>query len=124
MRNLDYNKNLKERARILRKNSTRAEIRLWCELLRKKQMLGYRFLRQRPIDMYIVDFFNKDLKLIIEVDGKSHDSKSNSDIERDCKLGEMGYSTLRFTNEEILYDSVTAEKKIKTRISELEKSPL
>lgn len=124
MRNFDYNKNLKDRARVLRKNSTRAEIRLWSELLRAKQMFGYRFLRQRPVDVYITDFFNKDLKLIIEVDGTSHDSRSASDIKRDRKLKKMGYSILRFTNEEIFFDLNAVKKKIKTRISVLEQSPL
>lgn len=124
MRNMDYNKNLKERARVLRKNSTHAEIRLWCELLRAKQMLGYKFLRQRPIGLYIVDFFNKDLKLIVEVDGSSHDSRSLQDFERDRKLEKMGYSILRFTNEEILFDLVNVKEKIMDRILALEQSPL
>ena len=124
MQNLDYNKNLKERARELRKNSTRAEIRLWCELLRAKQMLGYKFLRQRPIDLYIVDFFNKDLKLIVEVDGSSHDSRSSQDLERDRKLVNMGYSILRFTNEEIFFALDNVKEKIVDRILVLEQSPL
>ncbi len=121
---MDYNKNLKERARELRKNSTRAEIRLWCELLRAKQMLGYKFLRQRPIDLNIVDFFNKDLKLIVEVDGSSHDSRSLQDFERDRKLEKMGYPILRFTNEEILFDLDNVKEKIMDRILALEQSPL
>ena len=124
MRNLDYNKNLKERARMLRKNSTRAEIRLWSELLKAKGILGYRFLRQRPIDLYIVDFLNKDLKLIVEVDGSSHDSKSVQDAEKDKRLGAKGYSILRFTNEDIMFDLETVKEKIEKRIFELKQSPL
>jgi len=124
MKNVDYNKNLKEKARVLRTNSTRAEIRLWCELLRAKQMLDYRFLRQRPIDLYIVDFFNKDLKLIVEVDGSSHDSRSIQDVERDRKFDKRGYSILRFTNEEILLDLDNVKEKIMDRILALEQSPL
>lgn len=63
-----YNKNLKEYARKLRNNSTLAKVILWNKLLKKRQLRGYQFLRQRPIDNYIVDFFSKDLKLIIELD--------------------------------------------------------
>ena len=124
MRNLNYNKNLKERARVLRKNSTRAEIRLWCELLRAKQMLGYKFLRQRSIDMYIADFFSKYLKLIVEVDGSSNDSRSVQDEKKKKKLEIMGYSIPRFTNEDIMVDIKAVELKIKTLIYELEQSPL
>ena len=50
-----YNKSLKERARYLRKNSTKSEIKLW-KYLKGKQMLGYDFHRQKPIGNYIVDF--------------------------------------------------------------------
>ncbi|RZK00229.1 MAG: DUF559 domain-containing protein [Flavobacterium sp.] len=60
-----YNKKLKPLAKTHRNDSTKAEVRLWCELLRAKQ-LGYSFLRQRSIGNFIVDFFCKDLKLIIE----------------------------------------------------------
>jgi len=67
--NNNYNTKLKAFARGHRNDSTKAEIRMWCELLRNKKMLGYPFLRQRPIASYIADFFSKDLKLIIEVDG-------------------------------------------------------
>jgi very-short-patch-repair endonuclease len=62
-----YNKHLKGYAREHRNDSTQAEIRMWTELLRNKQMLGYSFLRQRPIDSYIADFFCKQLKLVIDV---------------------------------------------------------
>lgn len=102
MKNYHYNKNLKLFARDLRNNSTKAEIRVWTELLRAKKMLGYPFLRQRPIDRYIADFLCKDLKLIIEIDGGSHNMKGNYDKQRDERLKELGYTTLRFTNEEVI----------------------
>jgi len=53
----NYNKNLKQLARKLRKNPTKAETVMWREVLGEKQMMEYRFLRQRPIGNYIVDFF-------------------------------------------------------------------
>lgn len=96
-----YNKKLKPFARNLRSGSTKAEIRLWCELLRFKQMLGKPFLRQRPIANFIADFMCKELGLIIEVDGITHDEKQAADKERDEALTALGFTTLRFTDDEV-----------------------
>ena len=71
--NLYYNKKLKEFARRLRKQTTNAEVKLWNEVLRGRQMHGYTFLRQRPILYFIADFMCKELMLIIEVDGYTHE---------------------------------------------------
>ena len=71
----DYNIHLKEYARKLRKNSTKAEIKVWVNLLRAKKMKGYPFLRQRAILRYIADFYCKPLKLVIELDGFSHENE-------------------------------------------------
>ena len=68
----DYNKNSKQFARELRKNTTPGERKLWREVLCDSKMMGYRFRRQRPIDKYIADFFCKELKLLIEIDGLQH----------------------------------------------------
>ena len=108
--NNNYNKDLKEYARKLRNNSTLPEIILWNKLLKRKQLRGYPFLRQRPIDNYIVDFFSKDLKLIIEVDGEIHKYQKKKDKQREEKLKELGYSVIRFKNEEILYELFNVER--------------
>ena len=97
-----YNKRLKGLSRGLRKHSTRAEIRLWCELLRGKALRGYGFLRQRSIGNYIVDFFSKELKLVIEVGGPSHLSKEEEDYEKDNYLRSIGLSVIRIKNEDIM----------------------
>ena len=76
-----YNKNLKPLARELRKHGTKGEAMLWKEALKAKQMMGYQFNRQFPIGNYIVDFISRKLKLIIEVDGSSHDYKGIEDRE-------------------------------------------
>lgn len=65
---LHYNPRLKTRARSLRSNPTDAEQRLWSRL-RRKQMLGVQFYRQRTIGNYIVDFYAPAVSLAIEVDG-------------------------------------------------------
>lgn len=67
-----YNTSLQPFANKLRKNMTKAEACLWKYALRARQMKGYQFRRQRPVINYIADFMCKDLMLIIEVDGLSH----------------------------------------------------
>ena len=89
--NNDYNKNLKKYARKLRKNSTLPEVILWSSVLKRKQLKGYQFLRQRPIGNYIVDFFCKELKLIIEIDGEIHQFQKSKDARREEDLKELGY---------------------------------
>lgn len=98
-----YNKRLKPFAREHRSVSTKAEVRLWCELLKDRHMLGYPFLRQRPIDGFIADFFCKELKLVVEVDGATHeeDGAALRDFHRDIRLAELGYTTLRFSDEDV-----------------------
>lgn len=102
--NYIYNKKLKGLARALRKYSTKAEIYLWCEILRAKKFHGYSFLRQRPIGNYIVDFFCKELNLVIEVDGITHEEKCNEDKQKDQFLEKSGLQIIRFTDEEVLHD--------------------
>jgi len=102
--NNHYNKNLKPLARNLRHDSTKAEIRLWCELLSGKRLGGYGFRRQRPIGTYIADFMCLELKLIIEVDGYSHQFKTEADKERDNALTELGFTVLRFSDAEVMRD--------------------
>ncbi|MEJ8757465.1 DUF559 domain-containing protein [Pontibacter sp. H259] len=107
--NNHYNQNLKPFARSLRKESTEAEIRLWCEVLSKGKT-GYTFLRQRPVGNYIADFLSKELRLIIEVDGYSHNFKTEEDIQRDKDIAELGFITLRFSVEEVMRDLANVER--------------
>ncbi|WP_345167467.1 endonuclease domain-containing protein [Nibribacter koreensis] len=121
--NLDYNKNLKPLAKSLRADSTKAEIRLWCELLSKRK-LGYSFLRQRPIANYIADFLCKELMLVIEVDGYSHKFKTEEDAARDKVLSELGFTVLRFTDDEVMNDLPNVQRTLETWIAEkTEKQP-
>ncbi len=119
-KNFYYNKNLKELARQLRKNSTRAEIRLWTEVLRGKYT-GYTFLRQRPILHYIADFMCKDLQLIIELDGYSHNFEQQwkKDLKRQKELEDKGFKILRFTDHEVMKDLENVEREIMYWIEKL-----
>lgn len=99
---IPYNPKLKEFAKKLRNNSTFTEVMLW-NYLKGKQMRGYDFDRQRPIDNYIVDFYSKDLMLAIEVDGESHYGNEEKDVKKDTRLKELGVTVLRFDDMEIKY---------------------
>ncbi|OEK02365.1 hypothetical protein BFP97_12900 [Roseivirga sp. 4D4] len=96
---------LTARAKQLRRNMTTAEAMVW-KLLKGKQMKGYDFDRQRPIDQYIVDFYCKDLMLAIEIDGSSHDSKEaqEADLARQQTLEKLGVRFLRIRDEDVKED--------------------
>jgi very-short-patch-repair endonuclease len=79
-----YNPKLKELARQLRQNSTKAEVFIWIKI--KGKALGYEFHRQVPIDEFIVDFYFHELKLAIELDGNTHNYKYHSDTFRQKNL--------------------------------------
>ena len=68
---IPYRKDLKEKARELRKHGTLAEVLLWQEI-KGKQIKGFQFHRQVPMLDYIVDFYCHELSLVIEIDGDSH----------------------------------------------------
>ena len=97
---IPYNPELKTLAKELRRNMTLSEVLLWNEL-RNKQMLGFDFDRQRPIDNYIVDFYCKDLMLAIEIDGDTHTYRYDYDEERQNCLEKQGISFLRFDDHEV-----------------------
>lgn len=124
-RNIHYNKSLKTLARNLRNNSTKAEIRLWSELLRGKQT-GHTFSRQRPVFNYIADFLCKNLKLIIELDGLSHEFEQQwkKDKKRQNELENAGFKILRFSDDNVMNDLHTVETEIMHWVKKLEeKSP-
>lgn len=99
-----YNPKLIPLARRLRNNSTLSEILLWEELKNRK-ILGYRFLRQKPIGEYIVDFFCNKLRLVIEIDGDSHDEENyENDMDRQNWLESIGLHVLRFDDLEVKKD--------------------
>lgn len=102
--NYHYNAKLKTYAGELRKRMTKSEACLWKYVLSKRQMKGHKFLRQRPVLYYIADFMCKELLLIIEVDGITHDDPEavQRDLIRDERLKAVGFTTLRFSSWEVL----------------------
>jgi len=91
-----------EELRILskknRNNPTEAESVMW-QFLRKSK---YKFVRQKPIFRFILDFYCRELLLCIEIDGDSHNKKKSYDLERDNYLKAVNIKTIRFTNDEVL----------------------
>ena len=119
---IPYSPKLKELARKLRKSSTLSEILLW-QHLKGKQMLGYDFHRQKPIDDYIVDFFCNELMLAIEIDGVSHDFEEVyvNDMAREQRLESLGVHFLRVDDREVKKDINNVLQAIENWILEREK---
>ena len=103
---------LKDFAKENKDNATDAEIALWS-LLRNEQ-LGYNFRRQHIIDKYIVDFVCLKKQLIVEVDGAYHSESKQIEYDNDrtTRLNELGFTVIRFTNEEIITNTEESISKI------------
>ena len=82
-------------------------------------MNGYQFNRQFPISKYIVDFICRELKLIIEVDGYSHEFKYEDDLQRDKHLNSLGYYVLRFTEQQVRHALDDVAETIENEIEKL-----
>jgi len=93
----------RSRAKQLRQTMTRAETLLW-RYLKAGRMDGVGFRRQTPIGSYIVDFVCFAAKLVIELDGESHDfdDRQRADQRRDAFLASEGFRVLRFTDEQVM----------------------
>jgi len=91
------------RARQLRRTMTRAETLLWRHL-KAHRLARLAFRRQAPIGDYIADFVAHSCKLIVEVDGESHDfeERIRHDARRDQWFASCGYRVLRFTNDDVM----------------------
>lgn len=110
---------LLEKAKKMRNNPTEAESLLW-QFLRGNGLKEH-FRQQHPICGYIPDFVCLRLRLIIEIDGGYHSEgeQQEQDKIRQDYLEKEGFSFLRFTNEEVLYDTDETIEIIKDTIEEL-----
>ena len=89
------------RARELRNQATPAERMLWLALSNSK-VGGHKFSRQMPAGPYFADFLCRAAKLVIEIDGYSHDVRVAHDQRRDAYMAAQGYRVLRFGNDDVL----------------------
>ena len=115
-----YNKELKPLARNLRNDSTLGEILLWDDVLKQKKCLGHQFVRQFSMGNYILDFACRKLKIAIEIDDYSHNFTFNRDQEKDIYLKSIGYTVLRFEEQEVRKDINNVIRTIEGTIKELE----
>lgn len=89
-----------QRARELRRQATPAERELWRYISRAQ--LGVKFCRQMPVGPFFADFLCRELKLIVELDGHSHDVQPERDRTRDRSLAEAGFRVVRFANADVM----------------------
>ena len=112
-----------EKATILRANMTDAEKLLW-EKLKDRNLFKFKFRRQHPIDIFIVDFYSHPVLLVIEVDGEYHLNfeQKEYDIGRSAELENWGLKIIRFSNDEILknLDNVVGKIREEIEFRELE----
>jgi BirA family biotin operon repressor/biotin-[acetyl-CoA-carboxylase] ligase len=87
------------RARALRREATPTERALWEHLSRRQ--LGAKFSRQMPIGPFFADFLCRELSLVVELDGFSHDIAPERDARRDAWMAREGFIVLRFTNADV-----------------------
>ena len=108
---------LKEHAERMRNNPTEAETMLWNAL--RANGIGAKFRRQHIIEDFVVDFYCNEYKLTIELDGGYHNipAQMKSDAERTARLNELGYTEIRFSNEEVIGNLDNVIKKIKSSLT-------
>lgn len=116
---MSYHK-IKEFARKMRKNPTKAEAFFWKQI-RNRKFLGKKVNRQYIIRhevirdkerFYIADFYCAEHRLVIELDGSIHRQQVDYDRLREEKLVQMGFRLVRFSNEEVLEDWQGVEEKL------------
>ena len=110
-------KHIYQRARELRNNVTHAEEVLWDYLRTRPH--GYKFRRQHPYSIYILDFYCHSLRLVIEVDGNIHEQEEvkQNDMKRQNILEKDKLAVLRFSNQQIEKELETVRKCIEDFIS-------
>jgi len=118
--NLKYLVDLRKLARNNRNNPTESEKIFWNEVLQYDK-IKYRFLRQKPINRFILDFYCSKLLLAIEIDGKSHNNKKYSDNERDLFLEKYNIKTIRYSNYQVLNELNNVKENLVEIIKEREK---
>lgn len=109
---------LKEKGISNRKNMTEAESVFWSSV--KGSALGQRCVRQHIIGIYIVDFLFRKSRVIVEIDGGYHFTKEQQeeDATRQDWFENQGYKIVRFTNEQVLFDTDNIINELKKQLYE------
>jgi very-short-patch-repair endonuclease len=114
---LPYTKNARELSKKLRKKMTGCELIFWNAT--KNSQLGIVMRRQMPILDYVVDFYIKEIGLVIEIDGSSHDNKELEDVIRQGRIEKLGVTFIRFSNEQLKYNLSKVLEKLNKKIKEM-----
>jgi very-short-patch-repair endonuclease len=115
----NYSQKLKPNSRTLRTNMTDAEQLLWLHI-RRKQIQGVQFYRQKPLLNFVVDFYCSTAKLVIELDGSQHIkvAHQSKDNVRDAALASLGLQVLRFDNRQVLLETEAVMEMINRAVTE------
>jgi len=106
------------KAKGLRQRQPRAEALLWAALRALGQSNPIKFRRQHPLHPYIVDFVCLKEKLVIEIDGYSHDVRQKEDAKREAFLNQSGYTVLHFSNEAVYEDATAIAQTIRAYLDD------
>ncbi len=117
-----YNPKLKVLANKMRREMTVAERKLWFDYLKQTE---HRWLRQKPIGNYIVDFYCPKLSLAIEIDGTTHmeDKDVLYDQKRSKELKRLGITVIRFWNDDVFLGLTEVASIIKKEIEKIRLNP-
>ena len=110
-----------EKAATLRNNMTAAEKILWNKL-KDRNLFPFKFRRQHPIDIFVVDFYCHNAKLVVELDGKYHLKKDQFDYDsgRSAEIENRGLKIIRFANNDVFDDLDNVVLRIQQAIAERE----
>ncbi len=122
----ELNKIARSLAREMRNNPTEAE-RVFWEVIRSRKICDVRFLRQHPLffeflgktTFYIADFYSREKRLVIEIDGRIHHYTKERDKQRTEIINSMGIRVIRFKNDEVLNDLSGTVEKLKRIFNEI-----
>ena len=117
---IPYDKKLTTFARKNRNNPTAPESKMWNEVLRMRHFADYKFLRQKPIGSFIVDFYCSSLRLAIELDGDTHAETVAYDAKRTQAMEALGITVVRYTNDEVMKNLAGVYEDLVHRIASLE----
>ncbi len=106
-----------EFAKRLRRDQTDAERLLWARL-RDRQLNGYKFRRQRPIERYVVDFVCIERRLVVELDGGQHAEQMSKDDLRTAEIVRRGFRVIRFWNNDVIANIEGVLEAIAVKLSE------
>ena len=117
---------VKKTARKLRQEQTESERSFW-KVLRNRQFLGKKFLRQHPITFewhnrkrfFVADFYCSEARLVIELDGKIHEKQKDYDQLRDFVMKSLGIKVLRFNNKQIEQELTQTLKIVENNLAEI-----